>query len=91
MKPSNVVFGINNGVDEILRDVAVAGEQRLGVIGQTIAAVAKAGVFAVHADPRVEADAVDDLACVQTMGGGAGVEFVEVGPAHGQSRCWQRV
>ena len=71
-------------MDQVLRHVAVVGEQLLGVLGQAVAAVSEAGVVVVGTDARVEADAVNDLARVQTMGGGVSVEFVEVGHAHGE-------
>ena len=71
-------------MDEVLRDFAVVGEELFGVFGQAVAAVAEAGVVVVVADARVEADAVDDLFGVQAVGVGVGVEFVEVGDAHGE-------
>ena len=71
-------------MDEVLRDLAVIGEELFGVFGQAVAAVAEGRVVVVVADARVEADAVDDLFGVQAVGGGVGVEFVEVGDAHGE-------
>ena len=66
-------------MDQVLRHVAVVGEQLLGVLGQTVAAVAERRVVVMVADARVEADAVDDLARVQPMRLGIGVQLVEVG------------
>jgi len=55
-----------------------------GVFGQAVAAVAKAGVVVVVAYAGVEADALDDLAGVQPVGDGIGVQLVEKGHAHGE-------
>ena len=76
--------GFDDGVNEVLRHIAVVGQQLLGVFGQAVATVAKAGVVVVGADTRVEANAVNDLLAVQAMGGGIGVELVEVRDTHGQ-------
>src|SRR5699024_4303128 len=58
--------------------------QLAGVLGQAVAAVAEAGVVVVGADACVVADAFDDLAGVQAVGGAVGVQLVDIGPAHGQ-------
>ena len=71
-------------MDEVLRDLAVIGEELFGVFGQAVAAVAEGRVVVVVADARVEANAVDDLPGIQAMNGRVGVEFVEEGDAHGE-------
>lgn len=76
--------GTHNGVDESLWHVSVVSQQLLSVLGQAVPPVAKAGVVVVLAYARVQAHAVDDLARVQLMAGGVGIEFVEVGHPHGQ-------
>ena len=40
----------NDGVDQVLRHVAVVGQQLLGVLGQAVAPVAEAGVVVVGND-----------------------------------------
>ena len=52
---------LDDGADQVLRDVAVVRLQLLGVLRQAVAAVPEARVVVVLADPRVEADALDDL------------------------------
>ena len=74
----------DNRADQRAGYVRIVGQQLLGVLGQTVAAVTEAGVVVVHADARVEADSFDDLARIQPVGFGVGVQLVEVGHAHGQ-------
>ncbi len=74
--------GVDDRGDQRLRDVGVVGQQLPGVLGQAVAAVAEGRVVVVGADPRVEADAVDDLPAVEAAGEGEGVELVEVGDPH---------
>ena len=44
---------LHDGLDQVLRHVLVVGEQLLGVLGQALAAVAKAGFVVVAADARL--------------------------------------
>lgn len=67
-----------------MRHGAVVGQQLLGVFGQAVAAVAKAGVVVVAAYARVQAHAVDDLAGVKRMARGIGVQLVKKRHTHGQ-------
>src|SRR3569623_813347 len=76
--------GLDDGMDEVLRHIVVVSQKLLAILGQAVAAVAEAGVVVMRANARVEADAVDDLASVQAMGGGVSVELIEVGHAHGK-------
>ena len=46
--------GFDDGVDKVLRDFAVVGEELFGVFGQTVATVAKAGVVVVVADAGIK-------------------------------------
>jgi len=64
---------LHNRMDQVLRYIAVVGQQLLGVLRQAIAAIAKAGVVVMATDTRVEANAVDDLPAIQPVGGGVGV------------------
>lgn len=74
--------GIHDGLNEVLRHVAVVRQQLLGALGQTAATVAEAGVVVMRSDAGVQAHAADDLGGVEPAGGDVGVELVEVG--HGQ-------
>lgn len=76
--------GLHDGLDQVLRHVLVVGEQLLGVLGETVAAVAEAGVVVVGADARLQAHAVDDVAGVEPADLAVGVELVEVGHAQRQ-------
>ena len=76
--------GLDDGLDQVLRHVPVVGQQLLGVLGQTVAAVAEAGVVVVAADARLQAHAVDDVAGVEAADLAVGVELVEVGHAQRQ-------
>src|SRR5690606_35098640 len=78
------VVGLHDGVDQVLGDIAVVGQQLAGVLGQAVAAVAEGGVVVVGADAGVQPDALDDLGGVQAVGGGVGVQLVEVGHPQGQ-------
>ena len=56
----------------------------LGVLGQTVAAVAKGRVVVVQTDARLQADALDDVAGVEPANLAIGVQLVEVGHAKGK-------
>lgn len=71
-------------MDDVLRHVAVVGEELLGVFRQAVAAVAERRIVVVVADARVEAHAFDDLAGIHAVGAGIGVELVEEGHPHGE-------
>lgn len=71
--------GLHDGGHHVLRHVLVVGQQLLGVLGQAVAAVAKAGVVVIVADARVQTHALNDLPCIQPAAFGVGVQFVEVG------------
>lgn len=83
--------GFHDGVNKVFRHILVVGEQLLGVLRQAVAAVAKARVVVMGADARVEAHAVDDLAGIQALGLGVGVELVEVGDAQCQIRVGEQL
>ena len=57
----------------------------------TVAAVAEAGVVVMRADPRVHADAVDDLLRVQALALGVGVKLVEIADTHRQVRVGEEL
>jgi len=64
--------------DEVLGHALIVGPKLLGVFGQTVSSIAERGVVVALADPRVEADAVDDALRVEPLDLGVGVEFVEI-------------
>ena len=72
---------LHDGRHHVLRHVGIVGQQLLGVLRQTVAAVAEARVVVVRADTRVEADAVDDTLRVQAFHLGVGIQLVEVADA----------
>ena len=53
-------------------------KELLGVFGKTVASVAEAGVVVMCPDTWVQANALDDIACAETLAFGIGVELVEV-------------
>ena len=75
---------LHDGRHHALGHVGIVGEQLLGVLGKTVAAVSERGVVVVGTDARVEADTLDDGARVETLDLGVGVELVEVAHAQGQ-------
>lgn len=56
------MLGLDEGVDDPLRHVAIVGQELLGALGQAVAAVAEAGIIVMRANARVEANAVNDRA-----------------------------
>lgn len=83
--------GLHDGLDQVLRHVFIICQQLLGVLGQAVAAVAEAGVVVVAADARLQAHAVDDVACVESSHLAVGVELVEVGHAQRQVRVGEEL
>ena len=82
--------GVDDGPHDVLRHILVVGQQLLGILGQAVAAIAERGVVVMVSDAGIETDALDDVFAVQTMGGGVGIEFIEVRHAHGKvSICEQ--
>src|SRR5690606_5094000 len=77
-------IGVHDRADKVLGYEAVVGQQLFGVLGQAVATVAEARIVVVPAAARIEAYALGDLARVQTVGAGVGVQLVEVGNPHGQ-------
>lgn len=76
--------GVDDGLDEVLRDVVVVGEQLFGVLREAVAAVAEGRVVVVRADAGVETDPVDDGAGVKALHLGVGVQLVEVADTEGK-------
>lgn len=70
--------GIDDGANQVLGDVLEVGEELLGILGQAVPAVAEAGVVVVGSDARVQADSLDDIARVEALALGIGIELVEV-------------
>ena len=76
--------GVDDGLDEVLRHVAVVRQLLLGVLRQAVAAVAEAGVVAVAADARLQAHALDDLRGIQPARTSIGVKLIEASHAQRQ-------
>ena len=76
--------GLDDGAHDLLGHVGEIGQELLGVLGQAVAAVAEGGVVVVVADAPIQPHTADDLGRVQPALLGVGVQFIEVGHAHGQ-------
>src|SRR3989338_3128892 len=76
--------GLDDGMDQVLRDILIVGEHLFRIFWQAIAAVTKRRVVVVISDARIEAYSLDDLFRIKPMGGRISVELVEVGYAHGK-------
>ncbi len=77
-------IGIDNGADQVVGHLVVVGQQLLGVFGQAIATVTEGGVVVVAADTGIKANPFDNLATVQTMRLGIGIQLVKIGDPHRQ-------
>ena len=69
-----------------MRHVTIIGKQLLSVLWQAVAAVPEGGVVVVVADPDVETDAIDDLACIKAVCSSLSVKLVEICHPHCQER-----
>ena len=76
--------GCHNGGNDVIGGVLVVGQQLMGVLGQAVAAVAEGRIVVMGADSGIQAHALDDLACIEAVELGIGVEFVEEGHTQGQ-------
>ena len=70
--------GIDDGANQVLGDVLEVGEELLGILGQAVPAIAEAGVVVMGPDARIQANTLDDVARVEALALGIGVELVEV-------------
>ena len=70
--------GLDDRADQVLRHLAVVRLELPGVLRQAVAAVPEGRVVVVRADPRVQADPLDDLPGVEAVRRGVRVELVEV-------------
>ena len=70
--------GIDDCANQVLGNVLEVGEELLGILGQAVAAVAEAGVVVMGPDTRIQANALDDIARVEPLALGIGIELVEV-------------
>ena len=75
---------LHDRLDQILGNIAVIGQQLLGVLGQTVAAVAEGWVVVVITDTWIEADPLNDGSSVQSLDLRIGIQLIEVGNAQGQ-------
>ena len=70
--------GIDDCANQVLGNILEVGEELLGILGQAVAAVAEAGVVVMGPDTRIQANALDDIARVEPLALGIGIELVEV-------------
>ncbi len=86
--PGDKIFmgtvGRYKGGNDILRYALVVHQQLLGIFGQAIAAIAERRVIIGAADPRVQADGLNNLPAIEPLEFGIGVQFVEITHAQGQ-------
>ena len=66
------------GLDEVLRDIGVVGQELLGVFREAVAAVAEARIVVVTPDAGIETHSIDDITGVQPLDFSIGIEFIEV-------------
>ena len=67
---------LNNGGHHILRNVSIVGKQLLGVLRQTVAAVAEGRVVVVGADAWVKTYSLYDGLAVEALNLGVGIKLV---------------
>ena len=70
--------------DEVFRHIGIVCQQLLGVLGQTVAAVAERRVVVMRADAWVKAHTFYYGSCVESLYFGVGVELVEVAYTQGE-------
>ncbi len=75
--------GFYDGFYDVFRDIFVVSQELLGVLGQTVAAVAEGRIVVVAADSGVKAYAQDNLIGVEAMDFRIGVQFVEEADTEG--------
>ena len=75
---------LDDGGHHILWYVLVVGQQLLGVLGQTVAAITERGIIVVVADAGIKTYTANDGGGVHSLDLGIGVELIEV--AHTQSQ-----
>ena len=75
---------LDNGGHHILGHIGIVGKELFGVLGQTVAAIAKRGVVIVGTDTGVETYSGDDGLRVETLDLGIGVEFIEIANTQGE-------
>ena len=75
---------LHDGLNQILRHVAVVGQELLRVLRQAIAAIAERGIVVERADAGIETDALDDVGRAQALHLGIGVQLIEIAHAEGQ-------
>ena len=68
----------NDSLDEVLGNILVVGKELLGVLGKTVAAVAKRRIVVMCADSGIETYTVDNLLCIKTLKLCVGIKFIEV-------------
>ena len=75
---------LHNRRHHILRHVLIVGQQLFRVFRQAIAAITKRGVIVVRADTRVQAYALNNGLCIQSLHLRIGIQLIEVADAQRQ-------
>ena len=75
---------IHTRLDQILGHIIEIRQQLLGILRQAVPAITKTRIVVVRADAGIQTYAIDDVARVQALELGVGIQFVEVADAQGE-------
>ena len=75
---------LHNGLDQIFRHICIICQKLLGILRQTIAAIAKAWIVVMTSDTRIQTYTIDDLLGVKSFALCVCIKLVEV--SHTQSQ-----
>ncbi len=77
-------IALDNGSHHVLRNLVVVGQELFGVLGQTVATIAEAGVVIVVTNTGVEAYTSYDRLGIEALDLCIGVELIEIADAQGK-------
>ena len=75
---------LDDGFDQILRDIPIIRQKLLRVLWQTVPAVPERGIMIVPSDARVERDALNDSFTGKAFADRVSIELIEIGNTHGK-------
>ena len=75
---------LHDGLNQVLRHVGIVGEQLLGILWQTVAAISEGWVVIESADSRVQSHTVDNGLGVESLHFGVCIQLVEVAHSQGE-------
>lgn len=87
--PGAIAF--HDRLDQIFRHVLIVCQKLLGILGQTVAAIAEGWVVVVVADARIEAHAFDDRRGLQALNLGVGIQFIELADTERQVSVYEQL